>query len=167
MNKAVLISIRPKWCEKIASGEKTVELRKTRPKLDTPFRCYIYSGGKVIGEFICNRINKLAKVGCFGGGELPRYRLMDAGFRGQSAEMLFWAAGITEAEAEAYLRGRYGFAWRISDLVIYDTPRELGEFTGLRTLKNGFELRELDRPPQSWCYVEEQGHKGGKADGNH
>ena len=34
--KAVLISIRPQWCEKIASGEKTIEVRKTRPKLETP-----------------------------------------------------------------------------------------------------------------------------------
>ena len=42
MAKAVLISIRPEWVEKIARGEKTVEVRKTRPKLDTPFKCYIY-----------------------------------------------------------------------------------------------------------------------------
>lgn len=41
------------------------------------------------------------------------------------------------------------------NLRIYDTPRDLGEFIGLRTMKNGFELRELDRPPQSWCYVTE------------
>ena len=40
--KSVLISIRPKWCELIASGNKTLEIRKTRPKLETPFRCYIY-----------------------------------------------------------------------------------------------------------------------------
>lgn len=40
--KAVMISIRPKWCEKIANGEKTIEVRKTRPKLETPFKCYIY-----------------------------------------------------------------------------------------------------------------------------
>lgn len=39
---AVLINIRPKWCEKIASGEKTIEVRKTKPKLLTPFKCYIY-----------------------------------------------------------------------------------------------------------------------------
>lgn len=43
MSKAVLISIRPKWCEKIVSGEKTIEVRKTRPKMETPFKCYIYS----------------------------------------------------------------------------------------------------------------------------
>lgn len=42
MSKAVLFSIRPKWCEKIARGEKTIEVRKTRPKLETPFKCYIY-----------------------------------------------------------------------------------------------------------------------------
>ena len=40
--KAVLISIHPEWCEKIASGEKTLEVRKNRPKLETPFKCYIY-----------------------------------------------------------------------------------------------------------------------------
>ena len=83
--KAVLISIQPKWCELIASGKKTVEVRKTRPKLETPFKCYIYCtnnggtlhsaydglhyhtsyvgkndgsciNGKVIGEFVCNDI---------------------------------------------------------------------------------------------------------------
>lgn len=41
MSKAVMISIRPKWCEKICNGEKTIEVRKTRPKLETPFKCYI------------------------------------------------------------------------------------------------------------------------------
>ena len=42
MSKAVLISIRPKWVEKIVNGEKTIEVRKTRPKMNTPFKCYIY-----------------------------------------------------------------------------------------------------------------------------
>ena len=40
--KSVLISIQPKWCELIASGKKTVEVRKSRPKLETPFKVYIY-----------------------------------------------------------------------------------------------------------------------------
>ncbi len=75
MSKAVLISIQPRWCERIANGEKTVEIRKTRPKLETPFKCYIYmtsgnasipngkgmvhhhSGGRcIIGEFVCDFI---------------------------------------------------------------------------------------------------------------
>ena len=72
--KAVLMSIRPQWCELIASGKKTIEVRKTRPKLETPFKVYIYctktgfvpgekygfkawaSMGKVMGEFICDGI---------------------------------------------------------------------------------------------------------------
>ena len=57
--KSVLISIKPQWCEKIASGEKTIEVRKTAPK-EVPFKAYIYSTKgkaqsgccKVIGEFI-------------------------------------------------------------------------------------------------------------------
>ena len=84
MSKAVMLSIRPKWCEKVASGEKTIEVRKTRPKLKTPFKAYIYctmpdaknphnilelhgadgkirkANGKVIGEFTCDRIDRLA-----------------------------------------------------------------------------------------------------------
>lgn len=71
--KAILISINPIWCEEIASGKKTVEIRKTKPKLDAPFRCFIYETqgitdtpwvdedghlifqgrGAVIGEFVC------------------------------------------------------------------------------------------------------------------
>lgn len=40
--KAVLLSIQPRWCGLIASGKKTIEVRKTRPKIETPFKCYIY-----------------------------------------------------------------------------------------------------------------------------
>lgn len=71
MAKAVLISIRPEWVEKILAGEKTLEVRKTRPNMGTPFKCYIYctkSGvamgmwgkhGKVVGEFTCNKVTNL------------------------------------------------------------------------------------------------------------
>lgn len=66
MSKAVLISIQPKWCGLIANGAKTIEVRKTRPHLAGPFKCYIYCTkpkkyftagcGKVIGEFVCNKL---------------------------------------------------------------------------------------------------------------
>ena len=39
--KSVLISIRPKWVEKIASGQKTIEVRKSAPQ-EVPFKAYIY-----------------------------------------------------------------------------------------------------------------------------
>lgn len=58
MSKAVLISLHPEWCEKIINGQKTIEVRKTRPRMDTPFKCYIYKcgNGKVIGGFLCDQI---------------------------------------------------------------------------------------------------------------
>lgn len=40
--KSVLISIRPWWCLLIAQGKKTIEVRKTIPKLKPPFKVYIY-----------------------------------------------------------------------------------------------------------------------------
>lgn len=42
MTKSVLISIRPRWIDLISRGEKTIEVRKSRPKLNPPFKCYIY-----------------------------------------------------------------------------------------------------------------------------
>lgn len=79
--KAAMLSIQPKWCELIASGKKTVEIRKNRPKVDTPFKCYIYCtqpkpgkshrydafglngkpvecGGYVVAEFFCDCITR-------------------------------------------------------------------------------------------------------------
>lgn len=187
MSKSVMISIRPKWCEKIVNGEKTVEVRKTRPKMKTPFRCYIYctlpkyphedyittehplpqyyGGGKVIGEFVCDRIDALARIGYMGSGEMPRYNIMDADARIRPAKELFQRACLTEGEAEDYLKYRYGFGWHISGLKIYDTPKALSKFSrpfencidkvcdefGCASCENGGYIK---RPPQSWCYVE-------------
>ena len=172
MSRAVMLSIRPKWCEKIASGEKTIEVRKTRPKLDTPFRGYIYCTlqgcneffrvdlgrdvakwnrgkwadrkGKVIGEFTCERIALIA----YDGGELSS--TTNAAFSP--------ATCLTQSEIIAYIgdKGRC-YGWHMSDLRIYDTPRELSEFTGLRNTRFGAAPYDIKRPPQSWCYVEAEG----------
>ncbi len=75
MEKAVMISIRPEWVEKILSGEKTLEIRKNGPNLETPFKCYIYCtkapkgwlrfssppvrlDTKVVAEFTCDKISQ-------------------------------------------------------------------------------------------------------------
>ena len=185
MSKAVMLSIRPKWCEKIASGEKTIEVRKTRPKLDTPFKCYIYctlpkyphedfiatdyprqqfyGGGKVIGEFTCDRIYELAPLN-------------------HAQDDVEKQACLTREEIVNYLKGT-GYGWHIVNLKIYDTPRELSEFSPVCRYKNDDKScpsrmvacpyqkydynpdgsinlvecgRTLERPPQSWCYVEEE-----------
>ena len=178
MSKDVLISIRPKWCEKVAGGEKTIEVRKTRPKLNTPFRVYIYctlpkyphedfiatdypkpqfyGGGKVIGKFICDAI----------------FRVNICGFWGDSGKQLdnrLKETCLTSEKLCNYLGEKVGYGWHISDLEIYDAPRELGELR--RACPNSFycescamyrendgacgnESLRLKRPPQDWCYVE-------------
>ena len=200
MSKAVLISIRPKWVEKIANDKKTIEVRKTRPKLETPFKCYIYctlpkyphedfiatdyprpqfyGGGKIIGEFTCDRIYKIDKDSTdflFKAGGLSVYK--------QAAEeKCGLCAAMTDDELLGYLGHYQGYGWHISDLRIYDPPRELSEFTPVCRYKNddgscpsrrvacsyqkydynpdgSINLvecgRTLERPPQSWCYVDD------------
>lgn len=176
MSKAVMISIRPKWCEKICNGEKTIEVRKTRPKREPPFKCYIYctlpkyphedfiatdypklqfyGGGKIIGEFTCNRIDRLAPAN-------EPYGIYDID------DDYVLQTCLENGVLWDYGRGTPLYGWHISNLKIYDKPKELGEFSrpfencidkvcdefGCASCENGGHIK---RPPQSWCYVEEQ-----------
>lgn len=179
MSKAVLISIRPKWCEKIASGEKTIEVRKTKPKLDTPFKCYIYctlpkyphedfiatdyprpqfyGGGKVIGEFTCDRIYEIRKRGIPENFDYCYLSLNEWGNDDIETEIRAISAScVSKEELNAYgAKAPLLYGWHISDLRIYDAPRELSGFTGLRNTRFGAAPYDIKRPPQSWCYVEE------------
>ena len=176
MSKAVLISIRPQWCEKIASGEKTIEVRKTRPKLKTPFKCYIYCTlqgcndffrvdlvgdvakwnrgkwadrkGKVIGEFTCDRIYEL-ETKAHGGSYYVKNEDQP------TTNFIARQSCLDLKDMHDYLRAQKGYGWHIADLRIYDVPRELCEFTGLRNTRFGAEPYDIKRAPQSWCYVEE------------
>ncbi len=166
--KAVLYSINRPHTDNIKSGLKLWEIRKSKPNIPVPFPAFIYetkrSGGcgKVIGEFICNEIRqyssdgikyytKIAEASCVSKCDLLRYK------------------GKNE-----YLYGLH-----ISNLKIYDKPKELSEFNGYCKYQGMTKecLREdgefcnysyeyitvvhhikcekvLTRPPQSMCYVE-------------
>lgn len=185
--KAVLISIQPKWCELIASGKKTVEVRKTKPKIDVPFKCYIYETkdkkfenigvhyadgskdfihhiGKVIGEFVCDAIFPISIW-----YSNPNDRL-------SHREYPFTC--LTDKEIMDSLgNGVDGYGWHITDLVIYDKPRELSEFRryvkdrctfnedGVCLGRNQNHVimcdhldccqKEIKRPFQSWGYLYE------------
>lgn len=174
MSKAAMLSIRPKWCEKIVSGEKTIEVRKTRPKLDTPFKCYIYctqSGvalgawgkhGKVIGEFTCDRIDEYDDDTIFSFRHEDHARWNDFGLD---------RACMHPEDFQNYADGKWLYGWHISGLKIYDTPKELTEFHTLKKCKScsksGYESTACiydencmvpvatTKAPQSWCYVED------------
>ena len=176
--KSVLISIQPKWCELIASGKKTVEVRKTKPKLETPFKVYIYmtkeynrginscfyfyKHGKVIGEFVCDDIYTINKDNC-GWFYRKDNEVMGIGYA-EEIEELFHC--IPDEKLTHYLGDNIGYGWHISNLVIYDKPRELGEFYvsvkdhwetyNPSNYINGKWQKPLTRPFQSWGYVESE-----------
>lgn len=149
-NSAVLLSIKPNWCELIVDGKKTVEVRKNKPDLKPPFKCYIYctlgkskkftrlaeamffgdgkqpSNGKVIGEFICDEI---VPIKVFEDGAIQNWN-----FYGLEN------ACIPYEDMATYIKaGKRGYGWHISSLTIYDQPKPLSEFAR--------------RAPWSWCYV--------------
>lgn len=161
MSKAVLISIHPKWCELIASGKKSVELRKTRPKVDTPFKCYIYETrgyervgnenlnciiggngrGKVIGEFVCDKINRI---------DVP-YPAYWHELDKSVIDSVLGGTCLSLAQIHDYLGHRSGYGWHISDLKVYDEPKPLEQFQ----IPTSFPARRVRQGPQSWCYIDE------------
>lgn len=186
--KAVLMSIRPQWCEKIFNGSKTIEVRKSRPSLDMPFKVYVYQtkhkggkaivsevlnsvygGGKVIGEFVCNRITCCqAYYGESGekhltnlfGNEVKRTCLTER-------EMFDYIVGKGKKEGTGWL-------WHITEPKLFDKPRDITEFAiygrcaedcdeydiCARDSEDGrmsckyFKRTFLKRPTQSYCFVE-------------
>lgn len=191
--KAVMLSLRPQWCEKIFNGSKTIEVRKSRPSIPTPFKVYVYETkgktkywsqpmpipytegrGKVIGSFVCDRVFELK----INGDDYGNY-WHEWDDEGDIQDMC-----LSYEELETYLGKSVGYGWHISDLKIYDKPKELEEFytkcdkTGndecgdclyLRVTINSYPCddsvdtwcgvdnkKPISRPPQSWCYVEDK-----------
>lgn len=91
--------------------------------------------GHIAGEFTCDRIYELAPLN-------------------HAPDDVEKQTCLTREEIVNYLKGT-GYGWHISDLLIYDQPKGLDEFTRLRETKFGSEPVTIKRPPQSWCYVEE------------
>lgn len=177
MMKAVLISIKPTWVEKIAQGEKTVEVRKTKPKIDVPFKCYIYETkaqfiksvkgactsygygrGKVVGEFVCDSVDEYT----FSNLE-AEYRINDIGIA---------KTCLNHPELIGYGEGKPLYGWHISELKIYDKPKNVKEFRkpcpyldlpcsycpSCDSDENDNLIQcfnTVSCPLRSWCYVEE------------
>lgn len=175
--RAVLISIRPEWCHKIVSGEKTIEVRKSSPKLSTPFKCYIYcTYGRGLIEakdtvhpnlLLDQTVDKVRIWGNCCNGKVIGEFVCDGiyavlkhpdVFAGHPLffEKAIQDACLTERDVEKYSGGKDLFGWHMSDLKIYDKPMELRELQKPDD-KKSFWYRDISlvRPPQSWCYVEE------------
>lgn len=214
--KSVMLSIQPKWCELIVNGSKTIEIRKTRPKLETPFKCYIYQTkkqklwdvvlkgekdwydtaeksrfykmpynplqGKVIGEFICDEIKAIQSRGVNHNYDYCYESLNIFGNDDIAIEInAIKKSCIPKGELNKYGENKHClYAWHISNLKIYEEPKNLSDFTngkelpyddwlygiydgskGAKANYNSYlNVFKIKRPPQSWGYVESEIENG-------
>lgn len=196
--KSIMTSVSPYLCEKIASGQCKILVRKSAPK-EVPFKAYIYcckgkpylyrvddddnfelartlrakvdgyvkdyneQNGKVIGEFICDKVEVL-----FNTNGNPENYMTDI------LPTVLQKTALSFKEFQDYVGSRSDknniYGWHISDLKIYDKPKKLNEFkrpcsyAGLcfscyraKFTSKGDKVCEalITRPPQSYMFVEE------------
>lgn len=193
--KEILISIKPYWVFLIIAKtmgwnidkEKTVEVRKTCPKDNEwnkvekiyctkdkqSFNCIPKEYqpfmqkflGKVIGEFVCDKITKIARCGY--DNERIELNIVDDNLKCKKLDKGFlYLCQLSLNDIEKYANGGEVYGWHISDLIIYDKPKELSEYAKpcnhncfvpcphYRGKEYECEKPIITRPPQSWCYVE-------------
>ena len=196
--KAVYRSIKPYWLYLILIGKKTIEVGKNFPKaVDWNKEVFLHCSkdmksfkripekdrewmqkylGKVACRFVCGRIDTIGKRGINNNFDYCYQSLNMFGNDDIEVEITaIQKSCIPKAELNAYgATSMRLFAWRISDLKIYDKPRESGEFlckcnkkycTGCEDFCDEGEtsfrmcggLKVVTRPPQSWMYVEVEG----------
>lgn len=178
--KSVLRSIKPYWLYLILIGKKRVEVGKTFPQSEDWNKVvYLYcSKDKKSFNRIPNQDQELmkkylGKVACkfeCKGNMRPFCNL----------NLMSKESCVPIDELIEYSNGNSLCGWRITNQEIYDEPRELSEFK--RWCEDyydcyhcdsckyfidgrGYEydesdcacdgMKPIERPPQSWCYVEE------------
>lgn len=185
--KSIMLSIKPKYCELIANGKKTIEVRKTRPKAEPPFKCYIYctkakniydllwtekegvgvinrhANGKVIGEFVCDEVSKFTAE--FTDSETYEdIRLCYFNECEEEEEMI--------VVSNEWKNPDISWICKESCLSFNDFRRYIGanfhnipfygwHISNLVIYDKAKTLEDfaMNRSPQSWCYVEELGEK--------
>ncbi len=180
--ESVIVSIKPKWLEKVIRGEKTIEVRKSAPK-EVPFRAYIYctkskeyevtvdevrddgkerhhnGKGKVVAMFVCDRVDKYT------------FSHYEAEYRVTHVEQK--AMCLNQPELIRYGNGNPLYGWHITDLRILPRPQDLSIYSGRKRVLKGEKVEietpcicifgsgnrldwkpmPLTRPPQSWQYL--------------
>lgn len=188
--KAVLRSIKPYWFYLICEGKKTIEIGKSSPQsADWNSVVELYSSkdkksfnripkefqekyskylGKVAARFVCDKVEQFT-VGSFGCDDIQQHACLSYG---KLIDYFYKQDGSEDLEV------KFGYAWHISNLKIYDKPKELSEFRKPCICEGEYEGekycdclscelsgdsdygvvacdRHLTRPPQSWQYVAE------------
>ena len=182
--KAILITDYARWCALMMNGDKTIEIRKENvgkavQKLIDEYGyadIYVYctkdikNGLYRAKKWVC--VNQKNTIPSIRNGKVPFkfrcYKVEEIRFDDKEIQR---KACLTEDELFDYLfvnepyheDMKKGYAWHISNLVIFDKPKELSEFY-LYCKDEKCEYRNnhcsicyrtpLTKAPQSWCYVE-------------
>ena len=194
MMRSILISIKPEWVAEILNQRKTIEVRKTAPKCELPIDVYIYctKGQEELYEAFMPMGGKApyqSKPKGYGltGGMLKQGKHLNgkivAKFTLKAVHKFDWrlvanpffkvrGSCLGYDQLRKYATDKKGivhdlYGWCISDLEIFDEPKELSEFYSLRLdkdvtklfdnsiqLSNGKWVKRLSRPPESYCFVE-------------
>lgn len=138
----ILQLIKPQYCELIASGKKTIEVRKTRPKCELPVKVYIYETktgyvsrskendilvpikyrGKCIGEYVCDEIIELEY------DELEQCYMFKDCYAGYILDEVLSDSCLSYDEIRKYGGDKTLYLWHISNLKIYEKPKKLSFF---------------------------------------
>ena len=149
--KAIMISIQPQWVEKILNGEKTIEIRKTKPSCELPCKVYIYCTmpnkqenrkphswevvwlKRVVAEFTLNKVDtiEICDPCVLRNGEQQDWHWFKSNACLDSKEIISYIGYGNDHDGwgNEYAKG---YAWHIDDLKIYDKPKELSEFYGAK-----------------------------------
>lgn len=184
----VLASLKPYYYYLIGEKIKTLEIRKSDLK-NLPQDVLFYmskdekSFAKIPKEFQEKYRKHFGKVGiefiCDKSICLDYYPQDYTGMPGKFSEMICKESCLSYDEIMAYKKEKLAYGWHISNLKVYDKPRELSELWGKKNCLaahtvecwncfaacreiNGRHYQPLRRPPQSWCYVEETALRTGK-----
>lgn len=132
-----------------------------------------FSGGRlVVGEFVCDKIDVIQRRGIPANFDYCYLSLNEWGNDDIETEIRDIMGSCIPKERLNSYAGKTPvlYAWHISDLKIYETPKELTEFHTWKKCKScsksGYESTAciydencmvpvaITRAPQSWCYVE-------------
>lgn len=167
----ILASIKPYYYYLIAEEKKKIEVRKTALKnLPQDIAFYMSkdekSFAKIPKEFQEKYRKHFGKIGM----RVVCDKVYDYTFSHYEAEYRVThveqrAMCLNQPELIRYGKGDTLYGWHISDLKIYDKPKELSEFkTGCKGCKERdtyhcyfhcYGDRKITRPPQSYMFVEE------------
>ena len=140
----ILMTIKPRHLHNILIGEKTFELRKTKPKntvlSDYPLHVYLVesgSGGLIKGEFDCYFINSVC---VWSDGDIKFYPN---------------DACVTEQELKEYAGDNVIYAWKIDNVHGAKSEHIKGYTRDLDYKVRSISEFGFNRPPLSWCYIKD------------